>query len=252
MDRTVKRRGILPPYHPLQIISWVVTLMEIITVSLIYLPNTRMLEFTVLFYTMQFIVIVLGILLMVNDPSDPISLGKASAPDSSITATCSLCKSAVNPSSKHCAQCNRCVAGFDHHCKWLNNCIGTSNYKLFVVLMSSVFLLSCIVLAFSIEMAFQFIDKESYANLSVTCIVTFLSLITLIGIFNLIILHIYLAIRKMTTYEYILEKRKKCRKVEIEGEKSTSNPDCNIELEVSKSINGTDYIKSLDNPLPKN
>ncbi|XP_012927006.1 probable palmitoyltransferase ZDHHC1 isoform X3 [Heterocephalus glaber] len=47
---------------------------------------------------------------------------------------CNLCDVDVSARSKHCSACNKCVCGFDHHCKWLNNCVGERNYRSWLLL----------------------------------------------------------------------------------------------------------------------
>uniref|UniRef100_A0A915PSP6 Palmitoyltransferase n=1 Tax=Setaria digitata TaxID=48799 RepID=A0A915PSP6_9BILA len=58
---------------------------------------------------------------------------------------CNICLVNVDPTCKHCRQCNKCISGFDHHCKWLNNCVGEVNYRLFLLLVLSVCLISALV-----------------------------------------------------------------------------------------------------------
>ena len=117
MERKVKRTGLSLPFHPLQVLSWIITLMNLVIVSLLYMPNTSILEIPILFYFFQTLVIVLASIISIIDPSDPVSTGKKVLDESSTIATCSLCDTSVDPTSKHCGQCNRCVNGFDHHCK---------------------------------------------------------------------------------------------------------------------------------------
>jgi len=44
-----------------------------------------------------------------------------------------------HPRRRHCQSCQKCVNGFDHHCYYLNTCISDSNYKQFVVMLTSLF-----------------------------------------------------------------------------------------------------------------
>jgi hypothetical protein len=111
----------------------------------------------------------------------------------------------VSESSKHCSQCDKCIDGFDHHCFWLNNCIGRSNYRTF-----------CFLLAFlELEMFFIcFLDFLVIFRLGVDenfLVVVQLVFDFLIGVANgyLICFHVWLKVKKITTYEFILARRKK-------------------------------------------
>jgi len=55
-----------------------------------------------------------------------------------ICSTCNLVKPAR---SKHCSLCNACVSRSDHHCPWVNNCLGRTNYRWFLALLLSLFVL---------------------------------------------------------------------------------------------------------------
>lgn len=221
METKVRRRGIFPPYHPLQVASWGVILINIIIVSVIFTPITESLFLIIFYFISLCSVLVFGTILTINDPSDPISVGKSSSPDSSITATCSLCDSIVDPNSKHCGQCNRCVAHFDHHCKWLNTCIGKCNYHYFILLLISVLSNQVILLIYSIKVLILGVN-ESNPLLSVfsLCFIIEAGVVVVLDI-NLIVLHIFLRCKGLTTYDYVVLKRSK--KAQVHNENSLKN-----------------------------
>uniref|UniRef100_A0A8D2JM58 Palmitoyltransferase n=1 Tax=Sciurus vulgaris TaxID=55149 RepID=A0A8D2JM58_SCIVU len=53
---------------------------------------------------------------------------------------CHQCKFHRPPRTLHCAICNICVEEYDHHCRWVNNCIGHRNFRLFLLLLVSLYL----------------------------------------------------------------------------------------------------------------
>ena len=120
--------------------------------------------------------------------------------------------------SKHCGKCNRCVAGFDHHCGYLNNCIGEKNYDYFFKLIIWAFwvcLLHNLTNAFVIydivaekeeliqqhtEIYSKVMSTEFQIFLIFFCILNSLALLFLI---KLIIFHIELKYKGLSTYEYL-------------------------------------------------
>lgn len=120
---------------------------------------------------------------------------------------CSICSGFVTESSKHCSQCNKCVDGFDHHCFWLNNCIGMNNYRLFCAL------LACL----EVNMIFislidvLFLESKLLSNEKVVLVIIQLiaSIIIAVADGYLICFHIWLKIKGITTYQYILIRKKK-------------------------------------------
>lgn len=120
---------------------------------------------------------------------------------------CSLCGTFVSASSKHCGRCNRCVAHFDHHCKWLNNCIGDSNYFLFICTIVATGLFEAVEIAFDVIAFCYWENDDMETKFPLVLVHLILSILAEIGIFQLILMHIYLRCRHMTTYEFLLSRR---------------------------------------------
>lgn len=134
---------------------------------------------------------------------------------------CTICSRNVSNDSKHCGQCNRCVASFDHHCSWINNCVGKCNYRYFIL--TVIFLEGF--------MLFQFCNSIYIINTQVQnpeelrkifqkeLVYAMMALSALFsGIFclsngALICFHGYLNIKRLTTYEFIVERRKRSSKI---------------------------------------
>ena len=202
----------------MQIASWIVTTLNILIVILIYFPESKDYYLFVIYIFSQSLSIIFALIITVTDPTDPISIGKDKHDKISVIATCSICETSVDPTSKHCGQCNRCVNGFDHHCKWLNTCIGYYNYKLFILLILSVFLQMASLTIYSTWILLHFIQSSKYVGVAISSILLAESFIFTVGDLNLIGLHIYLKIKGFTTFEYILEKRKKIQRLNNEKE----------------------------------
>ncbi|XP_066540005.1 palmitoyltransferase ZDHHC11 [Hoplias malabaricus] len=150
---------------------------------------------------------------------------------------CYLCEVDVGPKVKHCGSCNKCIADFDHHCKWLNNCVGGRNYWVFfITVLSAVFgvlLLVVVVLFVFIEhfvnpanlrtaAAFQNIkgngtwliflplapvETSSVSLLILAFITIAIALASLLMLCHLLVFHVYLLCKGMSTYEYIVKQR---------------------------------------------
>ncbi|XP_004411696.1 PREDICTED: probable palmitoyltransferase ZDHHC11 [Odobenus rosmarus divergens] len=150
---------------------------------------------------------------------------------------CHLCEVTVSSKAKHCSACNKCVSGFDHHCKWLNNCVGSRNYWYFFfsVASASAGLLCLIVILLYIFIQF-FIDPEELRThpyyekvsnkntwmlflplfpvktktpvvLGIGVFVLLLDVISLLLLGHLLIFHLYLMVKKLSTFDYMTQGR---------------------------------------------
>ena len=115
-------------------------------------------------------------------------------------------------------RCDRCVEHFDHHCKWLNNCIGASNYRCFRLLLALFAVCTLLQTVFSIvgivSVQRHWSDIDSLLTLqrelTVSVLLLHLTLTTviLLPLTHLIILHIWLAHKGITTFEWIKSRKK--------------------------------------------
>ncbi|VDL78716.1 unnamed protein product [Nippostrongylus brasiliensis] len=127
--------------------------------------------------------------------------------------------------TKHCRQCNFCVEVFDHHCIWLNNCIGKKNYRLFVVLLLSIVILAGGASIFGLAQVVFWVSEPSLLQHHTEMILhmavptwaflsaSFISFASHLAITSttahLLLFHVKLWKRGITTYRFILDQRQK-------------------------------------------
>jgi palmitoyltransferase len=115
------------------------------------------------------------------------------------------------------------VLGFDHHCKWVNNCIGRKNYRSFFVLLSSMCSMLALQAAIGIWLAYRcFTDTEQVAAQLAAAYPAYMHVrqyeaallvyscvcaAALYPLGDLWLLHVVLACRGMTTWDYIMANR---------------------------------------------
>jgi palmitoyltransferase ZDHHC1/11 len=201
-----------------------------------------------LFYGSLFLVVLYWAKASISDPTDPVVIANREAilknlafDSSRYDSMCTICSTSVGNTSKHCGACNRCVEKFDHHCIWLNNCIGRKNYNLFIKLIVLVTFHEIIILSFSVKIIVNYFAGDEIhtlgANLlgiQIYLVVQSGAIILFLG--NLILLHIWLYRKGLTTYELIKIRSKGKRKVHtvLNSEPSNSR---NGGIESSKRSN---------------
>uniref|UniRef100_A0A7S4Q6S0 Palmitoyltransferase n=1 Tax=Alexandrium monilatum TaxID=311494 RepID=A0A7S4Q6S0_9DINO len=184
----------------------------------------RRIVVAVFFAASVFLLVAAGATATVCDPVDPrihASPGKGEEQRIDLLS-CSYCDRMVHRSSHHCKACDKCVEDFDHHCMWLNNCIGRRNYRAFVwsiisvVAMTGIMLGTC--MALLVECAVDDARLEGrlqalYGGVSKDLVIGILICLVLINLplwvldAQLVILHTFLNVQQLTTFEYIMRKK---------------------------------------------
>ena len=211
------------PFHALQISSWILFSVLVLSFYVLFTPifPVPILIFLDLLYGVEMIVLVSSAAVATCTDMTVKSVGV----DRVGSVTCVFCVRRVPENCKHCRKCQRCVQNFDHHCKWLNNCVGASNYEsFFVAVMSAVMLLltqfgvgvaALVLLGVNPDNTLQRIELfYNQTNvlwgvffgliLAITVLVAIMagSLLHLLGF------HIMLIALKMTTYDYLMNQRR--------------------------------------------
>jgi hypothetical protein len=221
--RTEKRtHGLENPLHPRQVSAWALFMIAILSFTLIEAPvlaqaGDLWIIIPAVFYVALFTV---GIIAFVRvSKCDPrLDPGTAKIDDEE-TRYCKTCNEYMPFRTKHCKLCNKCVVGFDHHCLYLNTCVGQKNYKDFFVLISCASLMLAIQIGMSIALYSSsnleewvlntryFSSLQAYLTASIIFTVIVVGLLGAVA--SLLGFHIFISIRGMTTFEWIISEREK-------------------------------------------
>jgi len=228
---SVRTHGFQRPFHPLQVLSWVVFGTDCFVYVVFALPLVETVGAKVvvaLFYVVSVIVLVVATAKATScDPADPHVRSQEAAnkaEDADTMPYCTMCNVPVHPRSKHCRACNKCVSTFDHHCMWLNNCIGADNYRSFFVTILSVAVMIGIILGTCLYLLIDYFANEDGLNERIDSSSLhkhfprefYLGLLIVLIAVNgplylldmqLVLLHTFLSSQNMTTFEYIMNKR---------------------------------------------
>lgn len=223
--------GFQRPFHPLQILSWVVFGLDVLVFCVFGVPLVDTVAAKVIVavcYTTSVGVLVLAAIKATScDPADAhvrcqgMHLKNDPCAD---MPYCTMCSVPVYPQSKHCRACNKCVNVFDHHCMWLNNCIGERNYRPFLGCICSVAVMTGIVLGTCGYLFVDyFVNEEEFVvrlhqnplfseaprevAMGLLCCLTVVNFPLFTLDMQLVVLHAFLYTQGLTTYEYIMNKR---------------------------------------------
>jgi hypothetical protein len=227
----MRKNGFSLPFSRLQIFSWLVVSIMILSFYIFLLPafSNKGKIITLIMFTLN-TMLTIGITIKCTyiDPIDP-AINSECIDESFVSKICTICRASVHENSKHCGECNKCVEYFDHHCKLLNNCIGKANYKYFIALVTSLetISLSYLVIVFYViiqaanetqehmrlKQFFNTNDEGIKSLVGLLVVTAFMGLVVFVFNSYLIGLHIWLRKNSLTTYQYILILRK--RKAEV-------------------------------------
>ncbi|CDW86338.1 probable palmitoyltransferase zdhhc1-like [Stylonychia lemnae] len=243
LDLPVKTNGFIWPYHPFQVLSWVVYTYNMIHFYLVSIPIFTNNLVQVIILAVVYLILGVTVFYMTYittkiDPTDrTVYLERASRqpnPDSEAlkfnpqqySYHCSICKTHVLEFSKHCQACNRCVENFDHHCKWLNNCIGEINYNQFFNMLVAVSISLTFQSGINIGIIIDYRDRlkklHQYDDMNyiienllnsqfhiATIVNLIVNTLVLMMVSKLLIYHIWLKYNGLTTYQHLVMKRDK-------------------------------------------
>ncbi|GLE04881.1 hypothetical protein PINS_up013862 [Pythium insidiosum] len=243
----MRKNGWEAPFHGLQIITWIFfpTLMAMFfAFSTPLLEESTSYIVSIAYGVLCLIVVFAVIRCTGTDPSDDSVLRSGTdLPQHSHTSDdrvyCNVCLQYVQKQSRHCRLCDKCVDVFDHHCKWLNNCVGKKNYSYFLTSVVGSTLLLSLQIAFGVAIFAQsFSDPDVIKKRSATAygcgkqklssglcqdadyIISVIAIRVVHGIVigmaipwcfliaQLAFFHFQLCIEDITTYDYIVRKRK--------------------------------------------
>jgi len=223
--------GFERPFHPLQVLSWVVSGADVLTYSVVGLPLIEpagALAIVAACYGASVVVLVVAAAKATGcDPTDPRvrrlqDTAELEGEESDDLPYCPICDVPVEVRSKHCRTCNKCVDVFDHHCMWLNNCVGRANYRSFFVTVVAVAAMTGILLGTCVYIILDYImDEEAFEErargvfpgaprqllLGIVGALTVVNLPLFVLDLQLVLLHAFLMSQQLTTYEYIMNKQ---------------------------------------------
>lgn len=259
LDVPLRKNGFSGPLIFRQTLGVFLVLVDLVLFLAVVMPALRegaqRLGFTVSFLAAWSLALVSGLWAMGVDPAD---FGQPDRkPDfaPSDMVFCHYCHRYVRPGSRHCWDCNKCVETFDHHCPWLNNCVGAKNYWAFFVLIWSLFLMVLASAASAGLLLGRAITAKTSASGAEAAdepqrwpLLTMFSVVALLNgafvppLFVLVVLHVYLCFRGITTYAYIKGLRKQGKDQALPAQDASDDETTDASLEQNSSVRETRRI----------
>eukprot|EP01083_Nonionella_stella_P085544 237267_1 len=142
---------------------------------------------------------------------------------------CYLCEEVREIGTKHCYSCSKCVPHFDHHCPFLNLCVGGKNYSLFIAFCALFEIVCCVQIGVtfyvwyylddrSLQFRHLYMERDRFQKclfVSMTIPIIFAG-----SLMSLLHFHAYLAWKKMSTFDWILQKRQREAKKRLDRMKA--------------------------------
>ncbi|CAI2376636.1 unnamed protein product [Moneuplotes crassus] len=256
MQWRTRKHGLSKPLNALQIVSWIVFTTNLLYFSLFIAPMFGLIvgilvELT--YVSTGCVVIRYALAAMLINPIDDIVIKERKAREDNVSFCksdyeffCSICDCHVSDQAKHCGKCNKCISGFDHHCYWLNNCIGDKNYKSFIkvlvsfLLQETIFVLAIIIGCTVDDQWNTKVEKIVGVEEKVVMIIThsimgLINLICLLGGMKLMLFHIYIKFKGISTFQYIKSNKDKNYKSRFKIRRDSIERNAEGPSEVEKS-----------------
>lgn len=100
---------------------------------------------------------------------------------------------------------------FDHHCVWINNCVGESNYSYFFVMIVGALSLN-VLYCTGVALLWQEQRWNDYlAGMVIAWILLPVAIVVTLLLGALVGFHIFLIVKKTTSFEFIMSLREKER-----------------------------------------
>lgn len=242
VKRKVRHNGFDCPLHPSQVFSYLLFISDIVSFYMVDLVSLHHLSPLVITLGVIYLILACGTayygyLSTRINPQDPTINLERRCKQKSIPFDasyyeyhCQICEAHVLLGSKHCGQCNRCTSGFDHHCRYLNNCIGEQNYEYFFKLIIWVFWMCLLhnvtnaIVIYNIASENEYlisnhvrIYKTELTTPFQTTLIVMIILNTLALLFlgQLIVFHVELKYKGLTTYEFLKLKENSTKESKI-------------------------------------